>query len=129
MGRVFSRAACCWTFGMLLAVTFAWAAPPAGDADLPMKKASKKLHGRLPAYYGQVVSERQREEIYRIQAEYDEKIDSLQNQLNLLKEERKGRIAAVLTEEQKKQMEKAVAEARTKRAAKAKIQGNPPAEP
>jgi Spy/CpxP family protein refolding chaperone len=104
---------------MSLVTAFASATEPTVD-DSPESKTSPTLHGRLPAYYGQVVTEEQRIKIYKIQADYQEKFDSLQNQLRILKEERDGKIAAVLTPDQKKQVEKAAAEAKAKRATKTK---------
>jgi Spy/CpxP family protein refolding chaperone len=63
-----------------------------------------------------VVSEKQRETIYGIQAEYAAKIEVLETQLKTLKAERDKRMAAVLTAEQQKKVEDATAKARTKRA-------------
>ena len=120
MGPITSRLTGCWILAVSLTAVFAMATQPATESDVPMEKMSRKLHGRLPAYYRLVVSEEQRMEIYRIQAEYQEKLNSLQNELKRLKQDRSARIVDVLTEEQKKRVEKAVAEAKAKRAAKKK---------
>jgi hypothetical protein len=81
-----------------------------GD-DAPAKQALPKktttLRGRLPAHYGKVVTEQQRNLIYKIQAEYRPKVDLLEAQLTLLKRERDTKIEAVLTPAQKKLIEEA----------------------
>jgi hypothetical protein len=76
--------------------------PPAADAA---KKA--RPSGRLPKYYAAVVNQVQREEIYRIQEEYEPKIKALQAQLDAMKKEKDQKIESVLTPEQKKKIEEA----------------------
>ena len=66
----------------------------------------------MPAHYASVVNEKQREEIYKIQEEYQPKIAALQKQLKALKKERDEKISAVLTAEQRKQVEEAAAKAK-----------------
>ncbi len=90
----------------------------------PVKKLSRRGH-RLPAHYAKVVNDKQRQEIYRIKDEYQPKIEALQNQLNALKKERDKRIAALLTAEQKKQIEEAVAKAAANRKSKRKSAAKP----
>ena len=53
--------------------------PPAAAAE---NGAAKKPRGRLPAYYGKVVTDKQREQIYEIQAKFNEQIAKLQQQLD-----------------------------------------------
>ena len=76
-----------WLALVWLAMTLAWTGPVGGQdaaADrgsaaaekTPAKKA-KKFRGRLPNYYRQVVDEKQREAIYKIQQEYAPKIAAL----------------------------------------------------
>ena len=62
---------------MVLAGWLAVARPAAGQAPekgtgAAVAPAEKKLTGRLPAYYGEVVSKEQRARIYEIQARYGE---------------------------------------------------------
>ena len=90
-------------------------APPVAKA-----KESKSPYHRLPPYYGHVVSPEQRKQIYAIQDEYGPKIDALRKQLEALMAEREAKIAAVLTEEQQKEVARLQAEARTKRQRKEK---------
>jgi hypothetical protein len=74
--------------------------------------------GRLPPYYKDVVDDKQRDQIYSIQAEYADRIERLKRQLAELEEQRDGRIEAVLTPQQKAKVEAARAEAKSKKAAK-----------
>ena len=104
----------------LLALAAALAAGrPALGADGPETtgKAWPKTtrpKGRLPAYYGQVVTEEQRQKIYEIQEQYSTKINAMEERLRALKNERDEKVAAVLTAEQKKKVEEAGAKARQK---------------
>jgi hypothetical protein len=71
----------------------------------PAAKAATKPRGRLPAYYGQVVSKEQREKIYSVQQSYAERIAALEAQLKELQEKMNGEIRAVLTAEQQKKID------------------------
>ncbi len=88
------------------------------DAKPPEAKKKpkpKEVKGRLPAYYGEVVDQKQRDAIYAIQAEYAPKIDALKAQLDALEKERDEKVAAVLTEEQVKKVEALKEAAKAKR--------------
>ena len=85
-------------------------------------KERAKVKGRLPAYYGKVVSEEQRERIYAIQLKYDSQIETLTEQLETLRKQRDSEVEAVLTAEQKTQ----VAEARSAAEANRKKKGDAP---
>jgi hypothetical protein len=74
-----------------------------------------RAKGRLPNYYADVVTEKQREEILKIQEEYKPKLDALQAQLDALKKERNEKISGVLTADQKKKVEDAEAAAKAKK--------------
>jgi hypothetical protein len=80
------------------------------------KTKKREFRGRLPAYYGQVVDEKQRKKIYEIQREYAPKINALKTQLAELTAERDKSVAAVLTPEQLATVEKLKTEAKAKRA-------------
>ncbi len=102
---------------LLLAITVATAAQPIRAADGPVKKTQlRKARGRLPAYYASVVTEEQRDQVYKIQQEYNPKIEALEKQLDAVRNERNEKIAAVLTPEQRKQVDEAAATAQAKRA-------------
>jgi hypothetical protein len=62
---------------------------------------AKKSRGRLPAYYGKVVTDKQREDIYSIQAKFNEQIAKLQEQLSELTTQRDAEVEKVLTNEQR----------------------------
>jgi Spy/CpxP family protein refolding chaperone len=126
----------CWMTLISLAVACAAAEQPAVGAKggAPVKKGvERKGRHRLPAHYAKVVSEKQRQEIYRIEDEYQPKIEALQKQLDALKGERDAKIAALLTAEQKKQIEEAAARAKANRKSKRQTSGKtaegPPATP
>jgi len=94
---------------------------PAAAKDKPAKAAKSK--GRLPPYFGAVVTAEQRESIYAIQAEYDPKISQLRKEIEALTKARDEKIFALLTAEQKKKIEELKAAARSpkkKKAAEAK---------
>ena len=55
----------------------------------------------MPAYYGKVVTDKQREQIYEIQAKFNEQIAKLQEQLTTLSTKRDAEIEQVLTDEQR----------------------------
>jgi hypothetical protein len=94
----------------------------AGSADGPLAqdekeegKAPRKVRGRLPDYYIQVVTVEQREEIYAIQEGYWPKIDKLEAELAELRAKMKKEIEGVLSAEQRqevKELEKAAEQRR-----------------
>lgn len=88
-------------------------APVASDAE-----AAPKLTGRLPNYYASAakVNDEQRQEIYRLQADYDERIESLLDELEEIRDERDERIRNVLTADQQTAVDAARSAARQRRA-------------
>lgn len=83
-------------------------------ADTPEGTA---LKGRLPNYYGKVgLDDEQRQRIYGIQAEYRDKIQNLLQEVEDLRTEEALTIQAVLTDEQRAELNKMITEARKKRA-------------
>jgi hypothetical protein len=96
----------------------------AADAQSGARVIKKIRKGRLPNYYADVVTEKQRDEIYKIQEEYKPKIDALKAQLEALNKEMNEKITAVLTADQKKKIEDAATAAKAKRGKEEK-----PAEP
>jgi hypothetical protein len=63
-------------------------------------KIEKKLTGRLPNGYRNVVNNKQRDDIYAIQKDYAESIELLKIRIELLEQERDKQVDAVLTSEQ-----------------------------
>ena len=76
----------------------------------PGKDEATKFKGRLPAHYGSVVDDKQRKEIYDIQAEYYNKLENLRkdhaSQLKALMADRDEEITDLLTDEQRKKVAK-----------------------
>lgn len=71
--------------------------------------------GRLPAYYGEIVTESQRQEIYGLQEKYEKQISALEDQLEALKKKRDAEIEKVLSADQKSKLKKAKEEGAAKR--------------
>jgi hypothetical protein len=62
----------------------------------------QELKGILPANYGKLgLSDEQKQKIYKLQADYKGKVETLEKQLATLKSEQKKDIEAVLTPAQK----------------------------
>ncbi len=80
------------------------------------KKSTAKVRGRLPAFYGRVVSGSQREKIYKIQQGYAAEIAELTKKLAELRERQGNEIKAVLTPEQIVKIEDLAVKAKAKRA-------------
>ena len=78
-----------------------------------------EAQGRLPAYYGQIVDEGQRQRIYQIQANYHPQIESLLAQVEALTVKRDEEIRAVLSPEQRQRLDTLINGAKANRAAKA----------
>jgi hypothetical protein len=97
-----------WTTSWTAAGTAQETPPPAPEAGAtpaataPAEAApTKKSRGRLPAYYGKVVTDKQREDIYSIQAKFNEQIAKLQEQLAELTTQRDTDVEKVLTDDQR----------------------------
>lgn len=75
----------------------------------------KTFKGRLPAHYGEIVTESQRQEIYGLQEKYDKQISALEDQLEALKKKRDAEIEKVLNAEQKAKLKKAKDDGAAKR--------------
>ncbi|NUQ63022.1 MAG: hypothetical protein HUU20_11060 [Pirellulales bacterium] len=84
-----------------------------GGGASPAKAA--KFRGRLPAYFAKVVDDQQRRKIYGIQEEYHERIEALKAQLAAMMEERDQMIEAILTPDQRQQIDRMKSAAKTKR--------------
>jgi hypothetical protein len=105
----------------------AYAADP---QSAPEGAKKSRPRGRLPKYYATVVNEKQREDIYRIQEEYELKLKALQAQLDAMKKEKDQKIEAVLTPEQKKKLDAAeIASIKRKLEKKEKAAESPPVPP
>src|SRR5262245_63757060 len=83
----------------------------AASSSLTTGQNAKKPNGRLPTYYGDIVTPEQREKIYSIQATYDAQREKLENQLATLKEKEDKEVESVLTPQQKGKLKLAQDEA------------------
>ncbi|MCA9248094.1 MAG: hypothetical protein KDA42_13290 [Planctomycetales bacterium] len=86
---------------------------PKGQKNEKAKKP--QVTGRLPAYYGTIVTDEQRIEIYKIQASYVDRVEALKKVLRELVAERDAEVRAVLTAEQQKELDAVIAKAREAR--------------
>lgn len=109
----------------LMATTLAAQDPPPQSAATPPDKpatqesaTNPKLKGRLPAYFAKVVSDKQRDTIYEIQAKYNSQIARLKEQLDELTVKRDTEVEQVLTEEQRAEVARMKSERRTRAGAK-----------
>lgn len=92
-----------------------------GQTAAKTEAVRKAPAGRLPNYFGRLgVSNEQRQRIYAIQADYKNEIDALQKQIDDLVAKRDQEIQAILTDIQREQLKKLIAEAEARREAAAK---------
>jgi hypothetical protein len=93
-------------------------------------EAPAKFKGRLPAYYKDIVDEKQKAQIYSIQADYAAKIEALKEQLEKLTADRDAAVENVLSAAQKEKLKKAkeVAAAKRKKPEADKPEDSAPAE-
>lgn len=82
-------------FGFLGAVT-TFSTLSAQDAA----EATAELSGRLPTYYGEIVTQDQRLKIYKIQSSYNTKIEQLELEIEKLEAAMKKEMESVLTQPQ-----------------------------
>jgi len=114
-----------WTTLVTLGIVLAYLASPTVGEDKaaaakPAAVKEVKTPRRLPSFFKEVVDQKQRETIYKIQEEYGPKIADLRAQLEALTKQRDEKIAAVLTPEQLKKIEDLRAAAKAKREPKTK---------
>ncbi len=121
---------CIISMVFVFGVTYGQGQPPVderpdrirGPVQAPIEKP-KVFHGRLPSYYGSVVDDRQRQQIYAIQRRYFAQIEGLKAQLAAVTERRNAEVAAVLLPQQHAEVQRLKAEAKAKRDAKKKRAG------
>jgi len=82
---------------------FALALLMAGTIFGQDKTEPPKLKGALPSNWGKFpLSDQQKQQIYKIQGDYHDKIAPLEKQIKMLKEQERRDMEAVLNDEQKK---------------------------
>ena len=109
-------------FWSCLAVAAISLSPAQEKETAPPPAVKQRL--RLPAYFGRVVTQQQREEIYDILRDFEERLQPLRKELQELAERRDRQIADVLTKEQLAEVERYRDEARRLRS---KPEESPPA--
>ncbi|MGB7347161.1 MAG: hypothetical protein WBD20_23260 [Pirellulaceae bacterium] len=67
-------------------------------------ESAKELTGRLPRYFGALVDDKQRQEIYKVQDVYRAKIEALEKELATLRDTEMAAIEKVLTATQKSKL-------------------------
>lgn len=100
----------------VISLNLALAQPKPAAKGAAGKAAAKGTFGRrLPPYYKDIVDEKQKAEIYTIQADFNAKIDALKEQLEKLTADRDAAVENVLSVEQKDKLKKAQEAAAAKR--------------
>ena len=118
--------------GLLLVLAALTVSPSFGQQDPADDSAkqtptTKKVRRRLPAHFAALVSQKQRETIYKVQADYAAKMDTLRAQLDALTAERDREIDALLDPDQLAEVSKKRIAAKEKRAARSSKKSSPKA--
>ncbi|WP_146434443.1 hypothetical protein [Blastopirellula retiformator] len=119
---LFARSIATWLmiFGFCVAGVAARSATAAEESTAVAEEKAEakpraKARGRLPNFYSQVVTEKQRVEIYAIQGAYQDQLDELIRQVVAIKAERDAKVKATLTADQLKEVERLQAAAEKRR--------------
>ena len=117
MGVVRSRFASLLAVGLLASGSLLWAAE---ESAKPKADASKKAETRrrLPPHYADVVTEEQREAIYKIQDEHAPEIEAQEAKLMAVRKKLDDAVRGVLKPDQLKKVDEAAAAAAKRRASR-----------
>ena len=117
MGVVKSRIASLLAVGLLASGSLLWAAE---ESAKPKADASKKAETRrrLPPHYADVVTEEQREAIYKIQDEHAPEIEAQEAKLIAVRKKLDDAVREVLKPDQLKKIDEAAAAAAKRRSAR-----------
>ena len=117
MGGVRSRFASLLAVGLLATGSLLWAAE---ESAKPKADASKKAETRrrLPPHYADVVTEEQREAIYKIQDEHAPEIEAQEAKLIAVRKKLDDAMREVLKPDQLKKVDEAAAAAAKRRASR-----------
>jgi hypothetical protein len=96
-----------------------------GSLSIGQEAKAKKAKGRLPAYFADIVTEDQRQAIYKIQETYKKQIDDLEAQLAAARDKEMTEIEGVLDAEQKAKLKKTREDAAAKKKKKAPDDAKP----
>ena len=119
MGVVKSRIASLLAVGLLASGSLLWAAEESAPTK-PKADASKKAETRrrLPPHYADVVTEEQREAIYKIQDEHAPEIEAQEAKLMAVRKKLDDAVRGVLKPDQLKKVDEAAAAAAKRRASR-----------
>ena len=119
MGVVKSRIASLLAVGLLASGSLLWAAEESAPTK-PKADASKKAETRrrLPPHYADVVTEEQREAIYKIQDEHAPEIEAQEAKLIAVRKKLDDAVREVLKPDQLKKIDEAAAAAAKRRSAR-----------
>jgi TolA-binding protein len=95
------------------------------EGSAPKRRSEPR--GRLPAYYGEVIDNQQREKIYDIQSRILSQITDLQQRIAQLEQQRDTEVSGVLTTEQMAKVKELTEAAKAKRSENAKRRKPSPA--
>lgn len=95
------------------------------EGSVPKRRSEPR--GRLPAYYGEVIDNQQREKIYDIQSRILSQITDLQQRIAQLEQQRDTEVSGVLTTEQMAKVKELTEAAKAKRSENAKRRKPSPA--
>ena len=118
-GVVKSRIASLLAVGLLASGSLLWAAEESAPTK-PKADASKKAETRrrLPPHYADVVTEEQREAIYKIQDEHAPEIEAQEAKLMAVRKKLDDAVRGVLKPDQLKKVDEAAAAAAKRRASR-----------
>ena len=100
---------------LFAAVVAAAAGLALGTSSIGQEAKDKKAKGKLPAYFADIVTETQRQQIYGIQDKYAKQIADIQAQLEGVQKQRDTEIENLLNAEQKDKLKRAREEAAAKK--------------
>jgi hypothetical protein len=109
---------------LVVAVVIVTAGVIVGTSPLSIGQEAKekKVKGKLPAYFADIVTDSQRQQIYSVQEKYSKQIADLNSQLETVTKQRDSEIESLLNADQKEKLKKAREEgaAKKKKAAEEK---------
>jgi len=86
-----------------------------GTNSIGQEAKEKKAKGKLPAYFADIVTESQRQQIYGLQDKYAKQIAEIQAQLDALTKQRDSEIESLLNADQKEKLKRAREEGAAKK--------------
>lgn len=99
------------TLALVAALLLGTAAFAQKPADPPKKEDPKKVTGMLPTYWKMLgLSEDQVQKVYKVQAKYNDEIDTLEAKIKEMKDKMAKERLEVLTADQKKRLEEILKE-------------------